>query len=196
MHSVVTADTIAAGQTLLSESIDAVLLDYDLSDGKGTKFATWAREHGRLAPIVAVSAHDDGNAALLDAGANVACSKGAFSRVASLLERVRPLPRPEATPRPAPARLAHTFIAAVDATDDVRHPFEELLAALLFGEKRAWDAFLQGLITHAEFRNLLLAHTHTLYEDLSRMPLPFVPTTLAVVPQFDSALFWRPGEAG
>lgn len=54
---------------------DAVLADYDLPDGKGASFVRWVRASGFTGPILAVSAHDDGNRLLLEAGASGCCCK-------------------------------------------------------------------------------------------------------------------------
>ena len=69
-------------------TFDVVLVDYDLDDCKGDVFVRRLRDSGARLPIVAVSARDDGNDALLAAGANVVCHKGAFRRIASMLTGV------------------------------------------------------------------------------------------------------------
>lgn len=70
---------------------DAILCDYDLPDGKGREFVEWVRsamseEPEDYIPIIAVSAHDAGNQALIAAGADVICAK--FDVTSSLLQTV------------------------------------------------------------------------------------------------------------
>jgi DNA-binding NarL/FixJ family response regulator len=64
---------------LAEQPFDVVLLDYDLDDGKGTDLIEWIKQQSPRPAVVAVSAHQYGNDALLAAGADAVCSKGRFS---------------------------------------------------------------------------------------------------------------------
>jgi CheY-like chemotaxis protein len=66
---------------------DAVLLDYDLDDGKGASLVEFLRQLPTVPVVVATSAHEDGNARLLAAGADVACPKGRFEDISAVLTR-------------------------------------------------------------------------------------------------------------
>jgi DNA-binding response OmpR family regulator len=59
-----------------AQPFDVLLIDFDLGDAKGDVFVRRVRESGRSVPIIAISAHDDGNDALLLAGADIVCTKG------------------------------------------------------------------------------------------------------------------------
>jgi CheY-like chemotaxis protein len=87
-HGVTLVATCAEAQAAETESFDALLVDYDLDDGKGDAVVRRLRGSGFQGPIVAVSSHDDGNAALLAAGASVACRKSRFREVPALLQRL------------------------------------------------------------------------------------------------------------
>lgn len=88
-HDVVIVESIAAARaTLISAPpFDAVLVDYDLPDGKGVRVVEALR--GRRFPglIVAVSAKDDGNAALRAAGAHATCKKAELHHISAVLQR-------------------------------------------------------------------------------------------------------------
>src|SRR5262245_13594609 len=87
-HDVTVVPSLAEARRLLARgAFDAVLLDYDLDDGKG---ASLLEEHGGLPArpvVVATSAHDAGNEALLAAGADAACPKGRFPEIDAVLLR-------------------------------------------------------------------------------------------------------------
>ena len=75
--------TIAeARRRFAAEHFDAVLVDYDLDDGKGDELVRHIRGKAR---IVAVSSHDSGNRALMAAGANASCAKAQFKNLRSLI---------------------------------------------------------------------------------------------------------------
>jgi CheY-like chemotaxis protein len=57
------------------EKFDLLLVDYDLDDGKGDELVRELRLSGDPILIIGVSSHDDGNAALMRAGATAVCSK-------------------------------------------------------------------------------------------------------------------------
>jgi DNA-binding NarL/FixJ family response regulator len=88
-HQVTVVATLAAArQTLASENFDLVLSDYDLDDGKGDEFVRECRAaHPRL-PIIAVSSHEAGNAALMRAGASAVCSKMGFQRIEEVIRQL------------------------------------------------------------------------------------------------------------
>ncbi|MGC4113666.1 MAG: response regulator [Myxococcales bacterium] len=75
-----------ARRALATAAFDAVLVDYDLDDGKGADLVRELRQGGSRIPIIGVSARDDGNAALLAAGADTAVSKLRFGEVAAVLD--------------------------------------------------------------------------------------------------------------
>lgn len=76
-HRVTVVPSLAvARSSLASGGFDLVLSDYDLDDGKGEEFVRECRAaHPRL-PIIAVSSHEAGNAALVAAGASAAVMIG------------------------------------------------------------------------------------------------------------------------
>lgn len=75
----------AARSALASGTFDLVLSDYDLDDGKGEEFVRECHtSHPRL-PIIAVSSHEPGNAALVRAGAAAICSKMEFDRIQQVI---------------------------------------------------------------------------------------------------------------
>jgi CheY-like chemotaxis protein len=86
-HDVVTVSKVSQARSLAQESrFDAILVDYDLDDGKGSELVESLRSAGFRGIIVAVSSHDDGNRALLRAGANAACRKTDFRNISSILK--------------------------------------------------------------------------------------------------------------
>lgn len=94
-HRVTVVPSLSAAQsTLASDSFDLVLSDDDLDDGKGEEFVRECRAtHPRL-PIIAVSSHEAGNAALVRPGASAVCSKMEFDRIQMVIggfEHERPV---------------------------------------------------------------------------------------------------------
>ena len=85
-HRVTVVPSLAAARSsLVSGGFDLVLSDYDLDDGKGEEFVRECRvTHPRL-PIIAVSSHDAGNAALVAAGASAVCSKMEFDHIQDVI---------------------------------------------------------------------------------------------------------------
>jgi DNA-binding response OmpR family regulator len=84
-HVTVVPSVAAARSTLASGMFDLVLSDYDLDDGKGELFVRECRAtHPRL-PVIAVSSHEAGNAALVAAGASAVCSKMEFQRIEQVI---------------------------------------------------------------------------------------------------------------
>jgi DNA-binding NarL/FixJ family response regulator len=88
-HELTLVPSLAAAKAALSaHSFDAILVDFDLDDGKGVTLVEFVRQMpGRLA-IVATSAHEDGNTALLAAGADAVCPKARFSEIEAVLRTV------------------------------------------------------------------------------------------------------------
>src|SRR6266545_5101995 len=85
-HALTVVSSLAAAKAALAtETFDAVLLDYDLDDGKGAELIAIIRLLPTVPSVIATSSHEDGNAALLAAGANAACPKGKFAAIESVL---------------------------------------------------------------------------------------------------------------
>ena len=86
-HQVDIAESIAAARVALlaAPPYDAVLIDYDLPDGKGTALVRHLRTTGFRGRIIAVSAKDDGNRELRAAGAHDTCKKAELRRIADVL---------------------------------------------------------------------------------------------------------------
>ncbi len=85
-HRVTVVPSLAAARTALATGgFDLVLSDYDLDDGKGEEFVRECHAtHPRL-PIVAVSSHEAGKAALVAAGASAVCGKMQFDRIQQVI---------------------------------------------------------------------------------------------------------------
>ena len=64
-----------------AERFDIILMDYDLDDGKGSVLVERIRKTDPDIKIIAVSSHDDGNNALIKAGADLICSKVEFEKI-------------------------------------------------------------------------------------------------------------------
>jgi DNA-binding NarL/FixJ family response regulator len=85
-HEITVAPSIVqAWDKLTAASFNVVLVDYDLDDGKGDQLVNRIRRHSLPIRVVAVSSHDDGNKALLKAGADAVCSKLEFERISEVL---------------------------------------------------------------------------------------------------------------
>lgn len=78
----------AAQEALAGGGFDAVLLDYDLDDGKGTELLAVLRQLTVPPAVIATSSHEDGNAALLAAGARAVCAKANFAKIGTVLASV------------------------------------------------------------------------------------------------------------
>jgi DNA-binding response OmpR family regulator len=81
----VTPSLQGAREHLASGTFSALLVDFDLDDGKGDELVREVRATGWRGAIVAVSATEQGNLALLDAGADVAVPKARFGELPRLL---------------------------------------------------------------------------------------------------------------
>jgi DNA-binding response OmpR family regulator len=92
-HRVIVVPSIAAARAAIDDARpDLVLVDYDLDDGKGEMFVRECRARYPQLPIIAVSSHDAGNAALVNAGACAVCSKMNFDRIQEIISRVTNAP--------------------------------------------------------------------------------------------------------
>jgi len=86
-HEVVILSKVSEALSRLREStFDAILVDYDLDDGKGSELVEWLRGSGFGGVVVGVSSHHEGNQALLRAGANSVCPKAEFQNISSVLK--------------------------------------------------------------------------------------------------------------
>lgn len=85
-HEVVIVPSVAEARTALAcAAYDAVLVDYDLDDGKGTALVEVVRQLPHRPALIATSSHDDGNRLLLAAGADAICSKMRFAEIETVL---------------------------------------------------------------------------------------------------------------
>ena len=88
-HTVTVVPSLAATHAVLAVSrFDVLLVDFDLDDGKGTDLVRSLQDSPRRLPIVATSAHEEGNRALLAEGADAVCSKLAFAEIRHVIQRV------------------------------------------------------------------------------------------------------------
>ena len=86
-HRVTVMPSLSAARAALSAgSFDLVLSDYDLDDGKGDEFVVECRAVYPRMPVIAVSSHNEGNAALLKAGASAICGKMDFDRIQQIID--------------------------------------------------------------------------------------------------------------
>ncbi len=93
-HQVTVVPSLAAARAaLLSNSFDLILSDFDLDDGKGAVFVRECRASHSHVPVIAVSSHEEGNAALVQAGACAVCSKMQFDRIGSVIGALPHEPR-------------------------------------------------------------------------------------------------------
>jgi DNA-binding response OmpR family regulator len=72
---------ISARSHLAAGPFDLLLVDSDLDDGAGATLVRELRDAGNKIRIIGVSAREEGNDALLQAGADVICSKMEFNRI-------------------------------------------------------------------------------------------------------------------
>jgi CheY-like chemotaxis protein len=85
-HEVTLVPSLAEARMALEEcKFDAVLVDYDLDDGKGDSLVSELKQRATRPVVIAVSAHEGGNEALLRAGADAACPKQRFAVLEALL---------------------------------------------------------------------------------------------------------------
>ena len=87
-HALTVAASLAEARRALAEqTFDAVLLDYDLPDGKGASLLDFLRGLPSRPAVIAVSSPDAGNRALLEAGADRVCPKTRFDQIEAALPR-------------------------------------------------------------------------------------------------------------
>jgi CheY-like chemotaxis protein len=85
-HALTVVPSLASARDALAAgTFDAVLLDYDLDDGKGAELIAFIRQLPAAPVVIATSSHEDGNAALLAAGADAVCAKAKFATIESVL---------------------------------------------------------------------------------------------------------------
>ncbi|HEY3445048.1 MAG TPA: response regulator [Myxococcales bacterium] len=85
-HEVTIVPSLAEARHALGGApFDAVLVDYDLDDGKGEVLVRELRAAGNRVRTIGVSAKDEGNVALLAAGADAVVPKMRFSEIESVL---------------------------------------------------------------------------------------------------------------
>lgn len=70
-----------ARNKLVGAKFEAILVDYDLQDGKGDELVRELRQSGDSTLIIGVSSHEAGNEALSHAGANNICKKAEFAKI-------------------------------------------------------------------------------------------------------------------
>lgn len=88
-HQVTVVPSCASARKAFSAGVfDAVLVDYDLDDGKGDTLVRWLSARTGP-PVIAISSHDAGNEALMRAGAIAVCSKLRFDRIGDVLRGIR-----------------------------------------------------------------------------------------------------------
>lgn len=75
-------------KSLETEHFDVILIDYDLDDGKGTDLILKLPDMVNRPKIIAVSSHAEGNAALIEAGANAVCCKQDFQKIESVISTI------------------------------------------------------------------------------------------------------------
>jgi len=78
----------AARAAIEAGAFDAALVDYDLDDGKGDEIVLELRRVFPGLAIVATSSHEEGNWALMAAGAHVICGKLEFDGIGKVLEEL------------------------------------------------------------------------------------------------------------
>ena len=85
-HQVTVAPSLSmARSSLAANQFDILFVDYDLDDGKGEELVRELREAGNKIRFVGVSAREEGNVALLQAGVDAVCSKMEFNRIQELI---------------------------------------------------------------------------------------------------------------
>jgi DNA-binding response OmpR family regulator len=77
-----------AREKLKKNSFSILLIDYDLDDGKGAELVREVRSAATEIAIIGVSSHQEGNAALLKAGADAICSKMDFEQIQNVIDRL------------------------------------------------------------------------------------------------------------
>jgi DNA-binding response OmpR family regulator len=85
-HQVTLVPSLSAARACLANAkYDLLLIDYDLDDGKGAELVKELRLGGLTTRIIGVSAREEGNEALSQAGADAICSKMSFDQIQALI---------------------------------------------------------------------------------------------------------------
>ena len=85
-HQVIVVPSLSMARSkLIANQFDLLLIDYDLDDGKGEELVRELREARNNVRIIGVSAREEGNLALLQAGVDAICSKMEFNRIQELM---------------------------------------------------------------------------------------------------------------
>lgn len=82
---VTVATCLAEADAVLHQEFDLALSDYDLPDGKGDAAVRKLLQRHPTLPVVAISSHAEGNAALRAAGAVATCAKAQFDQLDAVL---------------------------------------------------------------------------------------------------------------
>jgi DNA-binding NarL/FixJ family response regulator len=94
-QAVTVVPSLSKARTALeSASFDAVLVDFDLDDGKGTELVRQLAARPARPALIAASSHEEGNRALLAAGADAVCGKLTFNRIGEVLVALTAKGRP------------------------------------------------------------------------------------------------------
>lgn len=89
-HEVTVLPSVAEAKDILGKvEFDLFMSDFDLDDGKGVEFVAYLRSTGNEKPVIAISSHERGNQALLEAGASAICSKMEFRNISDVLTEVQ-----------------------------------------------------------------------------------------------------------
>jgi CheY-like chemotaxis protein len=98
-HAVTVVPSLAEARAALAGgSFQVVLVDFDLDDGTGEELVRELRSAPARPWVVAASAHEAGNRALAEAGADAVCGKLDFARIGDVLGRLAGRGRAEAKP--------------------------------------------------------------------------------------------------
>lgn len=87
-HLVTVVPSLSAARKALCDNLyDLLLVDYDLDDGKGDTLVREVCSSGSHdVTIIGVSSHEEGNTALLKAGATTVCSKMEFDKIQAVID--------------------------------------------------------------------------------------------------------------
>lgn len=87
-YEVVRVAAIGEAMSALDRALfGVVLVDYDLDDGKGVEVVEAVKSLPEPPVIIAISAHDAGNEALIKAGAGAICKKAKFHKICEVLDQ-------------------------------------------------------------------------------------------------------------
>jgi DNA-binding response OmpR family regulator len=92
-HTVRVVPTLAAARDALGgDNYDLLIVDYDLDDGKGDELVRACRVLHPKLKIIAGSAQEAGNAALVKAGASAVCGKMEFDKIGKAIASLADFP--------------------------------------------------------------------------------------------------------